>query len=204
MNLRSELPDEELLLRMEGGDEDAFTTLYRRRQGGIYRFALQMTGNAGVAEEITQETFLMLIRHPNRFDPARGSLAAFLFGVARNLILRSLDREQPYVGHAGAPDNDATQPVRDSGTSVGVDSSERYERAQLIEQVRRAVSSLPAIYREVVVLCELEEITYEDAAVALGCAVGTVRSRLHRGRALLMEKLLALHPAQSNLNARSH
>ncbi|MGH9431510.1 MAG: RNA polymerase sigma factor [Terriglobia bacterium] len=201
MNTPSELSDEDLLLRMVDGEEDAFTMLYRRRQGGIYRFALRMTGNAGIAEEVTQETFLTLIRRPGKFDPARGSLSAFLFGVARNVVLRSIGQEHSYVGRSDTDDDDSGQPVRNFGAGGNPDTGGDYERAQMIEQVRRAVLSLPSIYREVVVLCELEEMNYEEAAVVLGCALGTVRSRLHRGRTLLMEKLSALRSGQPNLNA---
>jgi len=201
MNIPSELSDEDLLLRMMAGDEDAFTALYRRRQGGIYRFALQITGNSGIAEEITQETFLTLIRRPHRFDSTRGSLAAFLFGVARNLVLQRIGPEQSYVGQNGASNSDCSQPGREKETSAGWDPGMEYERSQMIEQVRRAVRVLPSIYREVVVLCELEEMSYEETASVLGCAVGTVRSRLHRGRTLLMERLSVLLSAESKFNS---
>ncbi|HUY13630.1 MAG TPA: sigma-70 family RNA polymerase sigma factor [Terriglobia bacterium] len=201
MNIPSEIRDEDLLLRMMAGDEDAFTLLYRRRQGGIYRFARQMTGNSGIAEEVTQETFLALIRRPERFDPARGSVLAFLFGVARNLVLRTMGPERCHVGQNGASDSDSSQPALDNEKSAGLDPSMEYERTQIIEQVRRAVLVLPLIYREVVVLCELEEMTYEEAAAVLDCAVGTVRSRLHRARTLLLQRLSALLPAQPNFNS---
>ena len=200
MNSPSELRDEDLLLRMVDGDEEAFTALYRRRKGGIYRFALQMTGNSGIAAEVTQETFLALIRQPDKFDPSRGPLAAFLFGVARNFVLRSLGQERPYVGQNGTGGDDSTPSLGGWGRAAGPDLGGEYERAQMIQQVRHAVLALPAIYREVVVLCELEEMSYEETAAAIGCAVGTVRSRLHRGRALLIEKLSALLSAQPKLN----
>ena len=68
---------------------------------------------------------------------------------------------------------------------------------ETIEQIRRAVLSLPALYREVVVLCDLQDLSYQDAAAALDCPVGTVRSRLNRGRAMLAEKLGAMVTARS-------
>src|SRR5215831_7059618 len=79
-----ELSDESLLARMLDGDEEAFTLLYRRRHPSIYRFALRMSGNHAVAEDVTQEVFMALIRDGGRFDAARGSFAAFLYGIARN------------------------------------------------------------------------------------------------------------------------
>ena len=167
--------DEELLLRLHSGDELAFTQLYRRRQGTIYRFALHMTGSPVVAEDVTQEVFLALLTGRLRFDQARGSLSAFLFGVARNRILKRLRRmKEVHSGEDSPVDDDLL------GNLV---------RREAVEQVRRAVLSLPPMYREVVVLCDLEESTYEDAALVLECPVGTVRSRLNRGRAMLAQKL---------------
>jgi RNA polymerase sigma-70 factor (ECF subfamily) len=88
MNLKSDLSDSELLRAMLAGDEEALALLYRRRQSGIYRFALQMSGSKTIAEDVTQEVFLFLMREGHVFDPARGSVSAFLFGVARNHVLR--------------------------------------------------------------------------------------------------------------------
>ena len=83
--------DYDLLLDMLSGDEEAFTSLYRRRQGPVFRFALQMTGNVLIAEDVTQEVFMALLSKTARYDPARGSLASFLYGVARNLVLRRIE-----------------------------------------------------------------------------------------------------------------
>src|SRR5262245_55140304 len=91
------LSDIELLRLMVAGNEQAFTTLYQRHQGSIYRFALLMSGSANIAEEVTQEVFLTLIREARRYDPARGRLSSYLCGVARNYVLRCLERERPYV-----------------------------------------------------------------------------------------------------------
>jgi len=87
--------DEKLLGRMLEGDEDAFTILYRRRQGPIYRFALHMTGRAAVAEDVTQEVFVALIENGRRFDRSRGTLLSFLYGIARKRVLRRLEKERP-------------------------------------------------------------------------------------------------------------
>src|SRR5437667_4069459 len=98
--MTSELPetsDVDLLRRAMAGDEEAFARLYRRRQGSVYRFALQMSGRRSVAEEVTQEVFLALIREAGRFDPERGSVIAYLYGIARNHVLRCLERDRFYV-----------------------------------------------------------------------------------------------------------
>ena len=168
------LSDDALFRRSRAGDEEAFATLYRRRQGAVYRFALQMSGSDTTAEEVTQETFLALIR--GGWEPARGPLEAWLIGVARRQVLRRLKRDCRYL----PVEDDAPQPpmILDDLT-----------RGEALEALRQAVLALPAQYREVVVLCDIQEISYEEAARVLDCAVGTVRSRLHRGRALLARKL---------------
>src|SRR5215510_10390877 len=84
--------DDELLLRVRSGDEQAFLGLYRRRQAALYRFALHMSGSVPVAEDVTQEVFLALLREDCGFDAARGTLSSYLYGIARKLILRHLER----------------------------------------------------------------------------------------------------------------
>jgi RNA polymerase sigma-70 factor, ECF subfamily len=185
MNLKSEPGDTELLRSMLAGDEEALALLYRRRQGSVYRFALQMCGSKSIAEDVTQEVFLFLMREGHVFDPSRGSLGAFLLGVARNHVLRRMR-----VDHLLTPigeDDDGDAGVAFSETDLR--PLDDLARAETIELVRKAVLSLPPKYREVVVLCELQDVSYGEAAEILGCAIGTVRSRLHRARALLLAKL---------------
>jgi RNA polymerase sigma-70 factor (ECF subfamily) len=193
------LTDDDLLRRMIAGDEEAFTLLYRRRQGGVYRFALQMTGSASIAEDVTQEVFMVLICEAERFDPSKGSLRAFLHGIARYHVLRHLEGERAYVPIVGSSDGDASDQPRDE-LFASEDPLRDLTQAETVERVRQAVLALPANYREVVVLCDLGETGYADAAAALDCAVGTVRSRLHRARALLLRKLGAAREAEPNVN----
>ncbi|HKO98510.1 MAG TPA: RNA polymerase sigma factor [Pyrinomonadaceae bacterium] len=189
MNGRDDSPDNELLQLIQAGDEDAFATLYRRRHASIYRFALQMSGSQSLAEDVTQEVFLTLIGGSESFDPDRGSLNSFLYGIARNQTLRRLRRDRGYVPLEGSANGD------DDESQVSISKPlDEFARNETIESVRRAILSLPERYREVVVLCELEEMSYAETAEVLGCAVGTVRSRLHRARLLLSDKL---RPAES-------
>jgi RNA polymerase sigma-70 factor (ECF subfamily) len=176
--------DDALLHRLRHGEEDAFLTLYRRRQGAIYRFAMHMSGSAAAAEDITQEVFLALIRPQCGYDPQRGTLSGYLFGIARKLVLRNLER-----GRADVPiENDGDEtPLAE--LAVIDDPLIDLTRREGVDALRRAVMALPRRYREVVLMCDLEELDYADAALALGCPIGTVRSRLHRARALLLEKL---------------
>ena len=176
--------DDELLVRVQSGDEEAFLTLYRRRQAGLFRFALHMSGSKPVAEDVTQEVFLALLRPDCGYDRDRGTLCGYLFGIARKLVLRHMERGWADVA-LDTDSDDFGQPELAILDDPLLDLTER----EGIDALRRAVQALPRRYREVVVLCDLEEVDYADAAVALNCPIGTVRSRLHRARGLLLEKL---------------
>jgi RNA polymerase sigma-70 factor, ECF subfamily len=187
MNAFDTCSDEKLLRLAMAGDEEAFTRLYRRLRGVVYRFARQMSGESSVAEDVTQDVFLILLRRAELYDPQRGSLSTYLMRIARNEILRRLDRDRAYVAlveEEAAPDKDTNENLIVRSNPLG-----NLMRDEEIESVRQAVLALPLHYREVVVLCELEEMSYGEAAALLGCAIGTVRSRLHRARALLRRRL---------------
>jgi RNA polymerase sigma-70 factor (ECF subfamily) len=200
MAMHSTLSDDELLELLRAGDENAFVALYRRRQGAIYRFALRMCGSESVAEDVTQEVFMTLMRGDGRYDPSRGSFSAYLFGIARNQVLRRLEKDRflsPIFD--GEEEGDSLTP---ENLIALTDPLGDLTQKEMIASVRQAVLALPAHYREVVVLCDLHEMSYADASTALGCAVGTVRSRLHRARALLVEKLRAHQAIQAGQDAR--
>jgi RNA polymerase sigma-70 factor (ECF subfamily) len=191
MNLKTEPTDAELVSAMLSGDECSFVELYKRRHGGIYRFALQMCGSPQLAEDVTQDVFLFLMKDGHIFDPTRGSLSSFLLGVARNYVLRKFRGEHSTVSLAEDDDEQLFDQMLDEPGPL-----DDLTRAETIENVRRAVLSLPDRYREVVVLCELQELSYVETAEVLGCAIGTVRSRLHRARALLLTKLRPTEEAE--------
>lgn len=177
-------PDEELLQQMMAGDEGAFIVLYRRWQSSLYRFALRMCGSEALAEDVTQEVFMILMREGGRYDAGKGSLSAYLYGIARFQVLRKMQRERTMV----SMDHDETE-VTEEMLATSFDPLLDMSRAETVQSVRAAIGVLPTHYREVVVLCDLHELSYADAATVLGCAIGTVRSRLHRARGLLVEKL---------------
>jgi RNA polymerase sigma-70 factor (ECF subfamily) len=186
--------DDDLLRRSAAGEEQAFAALYHRHHGRVYRFAMQMSGSRDVAEEVTQEVFLVLMHRALEFDPAKARLSSWLYGIARNQVLRHLERRAGSVALDDCEDaEDSSLPPELVTTFDPVESLTRDARAQ---RLRAAVLALPPRYREVVVLCELHEMSYAEAAAVTGCAVGTIRSRLHRSRALLHAKLGVL--------ARSH
>jgi RNA polymerase sigma-70 factor, ECF subfamily len=178
-----EASDEELYRLMRNGSQDAFARLYERRAPALYRFALHMTGSPATAEEVSHETFIQLMGRASRFDAERGSLESFLYGIARNLV-RSVRRQGPVA-----------EPVEQSFDPGILDELIGNE---ITATLHRTLRDLPERYRDVIVLCELEERSYEDVARLLGCPVGTVRSRLHRGRALLSAKLKRMQTASED------
>jgi RNA polymerase sigma-70 factor (ECF subfamily) len=200
MRIEDRVADDVLLSRAAKGDEEAFASLYRRHQGALFRFALRMTGNQWAAEEIVQDTFMTLVREPKKYDAGRGAVGAFLFGVARNRIMKHLERAPKDLSlETNSEDGQIGSTVlRDSFTpAVWAEQRERVKR------VHDAVMDLPPEFREAVVLCELEEMSYEEAAQAIGCPIGTVRSRLHRAKALLLAKLELLRDVPRRANAVS-
>jgi len=185
MKVHTDVSDADLLRSMLAGDEDALAALYRRRHASVYRFALQMSGSPALAEDVTQEVFIALLRDGRSYDATRGPLNWFLLGIARNLTRQRLGRELFY-----APlENEQSDRFPADELQSTSNPLDELSRNQTIEAIRAAVLSLPPRYREVVVLCELQELSYVEAAGILNCAIGTVRSRLHRARALLIEKL---------------
>jgi RNA polymerase sigma-70 factor (ECF subfamily) len=196
-----ETRDVELLRRLAAGDHDAFLEFYRRHQGGLYRYAMHMSGSPQSAADVVQDTFLTLIRHTGKYDEQKGTPAAFLFGIARNHLRRLREKEGRYVplseelgqglsnGGSGDPghfNGNGHSPVRVGQAEMIL---EGLERAEIAELLREAILTLPDHYREPVTLCDLEGKSYGEAAALLVCPVGTVRSRLNRARSILLDKL---------------
>jgi len=179
--------DLDLLRQLARGSESAFEALYERYQGPIYRFGLHMSGNTATAEEITQEVFMAVISKPKTYDPAKGTVAGYLFGIARNLMRHRMQQSAndiPFVEEG--VEEDAVGPTED------IDLLEELSQSESLVYLRKAVLSLPEAYREVVVLCELEEMSYPEAATVLKCSPGTIASRLNRAKTMLKTKLRGL------------
>jgi len=188
----STTPDADLLRAMRNGAADAFAALYRRHQGPLYRFALLRCGSSATAADVVQEAFMGLLTERFRFDPLRGQLAPFLFGVARNLILK-LEEDRRHValpafeaaedGRSDGDDPEPDQPLDNHGPLARLLDNEA------AEQVRRALAQLAPHYRDVVILYEMHELSYAEIADICQVDIGTVRSRLSRGRAALAKRL---------------
>jgi RNA polymerase sigma-70 factor (ECF subfamily) len=166
--------DEDLVVAVAAGDREAFGALYRRRRPDVFRFAMHIIGVPGAAEDVAQDVFMAVIHEARRYDPRRASVVAWLLGIARNHARRRLS-ERRY------------EPLPEGGEEprVDVDPADELTKARQSDALRRALIALPIVYREAIVLCDLQELSYQEAAAAAGCAIGTVRSRLHRGRAML-------------------
>lgn len=186
--------DASLVASLAGGNAAAAHELYRRHCRAILRFALAMTDNIATAEDIVHDTFIELLFRPGNYDGTRGSVRAYLYGIARHLIARRLRSTALVVVEPDAADeqpevDDAGERARLPVPALSTTPEDETERALYIERVRAAIGTLPLWYREVIAWCDLEELPYAAVADILGCPVGTVRSRLHRARALLANTL---------------
>lgn len=175
--------DAALMARLACGEPHALEPLYRRHKGGIYRFALLWSGSPATAADVTQDVFLHLLTRAGDFDPAAGALRPWLLGIARNFVRRRAGVREIAL----AEDDDAVPlPERVVEAAPDVLVGERQDLASL----RRAIAALPPHYRDVLVLVELAERSYAEAAAICGCELNTVRSRLSRARALLARRLV--------------
>jgi RNA polymerase sigma-70 factor (ECF subfamily) len=193
---------------MLAGDGGAFERLYQRWQSPLFRFALRMSGSETIAEDVTQEVFLTLMRDGRQYS-GRGSFAAYIFTITRHHTWRRLQRERWFVRLEIEERVESDARLTTDQWIAQADPLADLTRDEMVEAVRRAVMALPAHYREVVLLCYLHELSYAEAAEVIGCEVGTVRSRLHRARALLAEKLDAMKATDApqrnvNLSRRLH
>jgi RNA polymerase sigma-70 factor (ECF subfamily) len=180
--------DHDLLERVAAGDSAAFTELFRRRQPDVFRFAVHMTGSAATADDVVQDVFLAVMRDARRYEAGRATVAAWLCGIARNCVRRRLERDRRLTAVGFA---DGLEPEPEPAAGGPADPLAGLLHEERLEELRRAVRALPVAYREALVLCDLQEMPYGDAAAVIGCPVGTVRSRLHRARVMLAARLAA-------------
>ncbi|KQQ86545.1 RNA polymerase sigma factor [Massilia sp. Leaf139] len=185
MTITPTTPDDELLRRMRTGDAQAFAALYRRHQGPLYRYALLRCGSPDTAADTVQEAFMGLLSGRLAFDPLRGTLPNFLFGVVRLLILK---HEAPRRRESPLPDteDDDTEAASEEACPLT-----RVLADEAAEEVRRALARLAPHYRDAVILYEMHGLSYLEIAAICAVDIGTVRSRLARGRAALAKALRA-------------
>jgi len=192
--------DSECMARLAQGDSNALRELYQRHGRALLRFSAAMCRSRQAAEDMVHDTFVALLREPVTFDPALGTVFGYLCGVLRHRVSRHFRQERRWVTLDTENDTSSTQ----TGESQAPDDD--IARSEIIAAFRRAMLELPAQHREVIALCDLEELPYATVAGILDCPVGTVRSRLHRARALLTIRLASLElidlPGESTLAQR--
>ncbi|HTU66649.1 MAG TPA: sigma-70 family RNA polymerase sigma factor [Steroidobacteraceae bacterium] len=175
--------DADYVAQLVAGDGTALRPLYEKHGRALLRFSAAMCRSRQSAEDMVHDTFVELMREPANFDPAQGSVFAYLCGVLRHRISHHFRQQKRFVA------------LDDAGESRGAspdDSVDEIARSELTAAFRRAMLELPLPHREVIALCDLEELPYAAVASILDCPVGTVRSRLHRARALLTIRLVSL------------
>ncbi len=175
------MTDENLLIAAARGDEAAFRLLYERHRTVVYRFAYRLLQSIEVAEEITHDCFLSLIKKPTRFDATRASLKTYLCAAARNQAIKHLRRSDSETNW----DELTTEPQ----TNESWNPLKQVIGAELATVVRQAIAELPPLQREAVILFEYEELSLAEIALVVSADVGTVKSRLHRAREKLRQRL---------------
>ncbi len=188
--------DAQLAERLKQRDEHAFLQLYDRHRGSVYRFLMHMTGSISTAEELTQEVFVAILNAMcagkiEQFDPGRGTLEGYLLGIARNVARVEQRRARRLLSlesvlETSEWNRNFEKLCRenrdwDPATALAVRSE--------LRDLYRAIQELPEHYRVIVVLCSLQQKSYQEAAALLQCSEGTVASRMNRAKALLTGKL---------------
>jgi len=152
----------------------------------VYRLAYRLTGNQHDAEDLTQEVFVRVFRSLSQYTP--GNFEGWLHRITTNLFLDGARRRQRI----------RFQPLPDTGDDriVGreISAADAYDLTRLDDEVQQALAALPPDFRAAVVLCDIEGLSYEEIATTLDVKLGTVRSRIHRGRALLRDALAHRRP----------
>ena len=175
--------DAELLSLALGGDADAFEALYDRWSGVVYRFAWRLSGDQSLAEDVTHDLFMTLLRDGSQYE-GRGKFSSYLLSITRHLVLHRLKRDRRFCPLDLKDEEFDQLPVDPTA-----DPLQELSRVEAAAKVRQAILGLPFHYREVVLLCYLHELSYAEAAEVIGCAIGTVCSRLSRARELLAKRL---------------
>jgi RNA polymerase sigma-70 factor, ECF subfamily len=188
------MTDERLLEQAASGDETAFAVIYERHRGLVFRFAYRLSQSREMAEEITHDCFLSLIKEPQRFktQEQRASLRTYLCAAARNLAFKRLRRASGET----AIDDFSEQ----LASAEGQGPLRLLLDAEVSEAVRKAVGELPPLQREALILFEYEELSLAEIAEVAGADVGTVKSRLHRARQRLRTLLAPYFEERVDIN----
>jgi RNA polymerase sigma-70 factor (ECF subfamily) len=172
--LPERITDELLLEKAGDGDQAAFLELYGRYRDPIFRFAYRLLGSIEIAEDVTHDCFLSLIRKPENFRPERASLKTYLYAAARNLALKHFRNQGRETGMDEVSEEPKEAPNRGP--------LRRLLDEELATQVRKAILSLSPLQREALILFEYEGLSLSEVAEIEGTDVGAVKARLYRAR----------------------
>jgi RNA polymerase sigma-70 factor (ECF subfamily) len=190
---RRHTEETDLMGRLAAGDRQALDLIYRAEAAEVYRFGLAMSGNPAWAADAVQDAFVHLAEKPQGYDRNQGPLRAYLCGIARYKLLARW-REVSRVVAAEA--DEASEDDEDIGALHGHSPEAELARSQETRALWRAIGRLPWVFREAVVLVDIQERTYTEAAQIAGVEINTLRTRLHRARKRLAQ---ALAPAPTEL-----
>lgn len=177
--------EEELVQRARQGDLEAFNRLVLAYQGQVYALAYRLLGDAESAADAAQETFLSAFQHIGRFR--KGSFRAWLLRITANFCYDVLRKRRTRPQSSLESLSNHSPETRFPAGETEEDPTVRAEQEELAQEIQRALNTLPPEQRAVVVLCDIEEFPYDQAARTLGISLGTLKSRLSRGRARLRE-----------------
>jgi RNA polymerase sigma-70 factor, ECF subfamily len=181
--------DAKYVAQLVAGDGAALRPLYERHGRALLRFSAAMCRSRQSAEDLVHDTFVELLREPSNFDPTQGTVFGYLCGVLRHRISHHYRHQKRWVALDDGADGEGGHATHAHDAPGLVDE---IARSELTAAFRQAMLELPPPHREVIALCDLEELPYATVATILDCPVGTVRSRLHRARALLTLRLASL------------
>jgi RNA polymerase sigma factor (sigma-70 family) len=189
--------DTQYMAQLAAGDATALQPLYEKHGRALLRFSAAMCRSRQVAEDLVHDTFVALLREPCAFDPALGSVYGYLCGVLRHRVSRYYRQERRWV--ALDTEDESAEP-----TSPAHNPADEIARSEETAAFRRAMLELPLPHREIIALCDLEELPYATVAHILQVPIGTVRSRLHRARALLSIRLVSLEAVVDDSLSLAH
>lgn len=181
----AQLSDQKLLERAKAGEREAFNQLHQRYRGRILNYAYRMLGSYEIAEEITQETFMRVY---SNLDSCRiENVGGWVYTIARNLSLNELRRRkhEPAISLNAPISDDDSRELIDSIPDTSPSSQQEARRKELEGRIEKAIASLPPKYREVLILCGIQGLSYKEAADILKCSLQSVGVRLYRARKLM-------------------
>lgn len=182
------MSDEELVEALKQGSDEAFSLLVGRYKNPLVNFTYRMTGDYETAVDLVQETFLRLYTRAGTYRPV-ARFSTWVYAIASNLARSELRRRKRWRMFRYSGEGDDRSDTRPEPSDPGALPDEQAEEAMRAEEVGAALRALPAVFREALILYYIQEMKYEEICDVLGIRMGTLKSRLNRGRNLLAESL---------------